>query len=105
MKRKPRQPKRKVSKADEAFYKLGVLDGEARLAQTISLLKKTNRVLFDELTRLDKADPLMATGVTISFSDVERILECLKSRKSCNYQLSRKLTKMQVAAKEKAGVL
>lgn len=102
MGRNPRQTKREISETDRTFYKLGVLDGEDRLNRTIKLLKTTNRALWDELTRLDRAEPLV--GVMVSFFTTGRIIKSLEQSKN-NLPLLRKLKKMQVAAKKKAGVL
>lgn len=104
MGRKLRQTKREISETDQAFYKLGVMDGEDRLKRTIKLLKTTNRALWDELTRLDRAEPLASSGVTISFADMERIIEILKRGKT-RIALARKMKMMQRKAKKKAGML
>ena len=82
---------RKISETDRAFYKLGFQDGERQLERTIILLKTTNKRLWDELTRLDRVDPV--AGVLVPEVMAHRIIKVLR-KPMRNYHLAKKLKKL-----------
>lgn len=82
---------RKISETDQAFYKLGFQNGQQQLERTLILLRTTNNQLWDELTRLDREDPV--TGVVVPEVMVQQIIRALR-KPTRNYRLARKLNNL-----------
>jgi len=72
--------KKDFAKGVRTAYKIGLLDGEDRLKKTINLIKTTNRVLFDELLRLDKIQPIDSSCVKLRRVYVESLIKTLRKK-------------------------
>lgn len=71
--------KKDFAEGIKAAYKLGLLDGGNRLQTTINCIQKTNKHLFDELLRLDRASPLDGCCIKISRVLAEKIVKTFKT--------------------------
>ncbi len=92
--------RRKISETERTFYRLGFLNGEQRLERTIELLRTTNGILWDELTRLDRDKPVV--GVLLPYDTINRIITGLseKGGHRRNRILIRTLKKMKAEARK-----
>jgi len=91
--------KKDFAEGIKAAYKLGLLDGGNRSQQTINCLKKTNGHLWNELTRLDKYQPLEENAIKLSVQMAESIIKSLK-RKGYHKQ-AKKIVRLVEAQKKK----
>lgn len=77
----------------ESAYKLGLMDGEARLKKTVDKILRNNNVLLNanqrlthELLRLDQLYPLKNTpSVTITLKRAKQIIRRLTDKALKNY--------------------
>ena len=74
-------------------YELGRRDGENRLQHTINIMKTTHRRLYNELTRLDRFEPLPDAPniVRIDLDYLQKVVYHLQ--KSKHFSLARSLKK------------
>ncbi len=93
---------RKITETDRAFYKLGLQEGENRLKRTLELLKTTNARLWDELCRLDEAEP--REGVLLSFKTINQVIRNAKTG-TVNPCLAHKLEKIRGEARKEYNLL
>ncbi len=91
------QHRKRTAKADikgltpREAYRLGFNHGSGRLLYRMELLKRTNARLWDELTELDKIEPV--DGIIVSLTDARKIIEVLRKPKK-SHHFARKLQKL-----------
>ena len=72
-------PQRKMSRQftdeEKIIFRLGVYEGEARVKYRLSLARRANKCLWDELEALDVVDPLV--HVKLSLAEVEELIGLL----------------------------
>lgn len=86
--------KKDFAKGVKAAYKLGLLDGENRLKLTINLMARTNGNLFNELTRLDRWQPLDDSTIKLTPKLISGLVKFLKVSKNGGYY-ARKLERLR----------
>jgi len=72
----------------EAAYKLGLMAGEEKSQETMKLLARTNRQIFEEFQRIDEINPnpFDPDVVHIPIKDVAGLLQNRKkARMRCHY--------------------
>lgn len=89
---------RKISEENREFYRLGFLNGEAQLQSQVAKLRAAYGYLFEELTRLDREQPVV--GVFLDYKTVNAIIKALKNATK-NSRLASKLKKKKKEAQAK----
>lgn len=95
-----KQKKREITERDRQFYKMGFLNGCAQHDQTVNKLRGAYAQLFEELTRLDREEPLM--GVLLDYKLVGSIIKGLRNAKGSYYRgIALRLMRMKRKAQKK----
>ena len=83
---------------DKYWYSLGFNNGEAQLKCTLEKLRASYHVLFDELTRLDKKQPVV--GVLLSYKIIKSMLKAIR-KGTVNYKLAAEIQRKYDEARAK----
>ena len=67
---------RKVTESDRQWYRLGYLNGQSQLQQTLEVLQTSISYLASELARLDRDEPRV--GVLLNYEMVDRVIKGLR---------------------------
>ena len=84
----------------KAAYKLGLLDGENRLQRAITLLRKTNNHLLNEILYLDKKSPLDVNSVKLPREYILVLIKFINRAGKGKYHKN----KLQAMMEEQIGV-